>query len=124
MQETRLVELAQRIRADDTFRREAVRLAKSSTKPVTAVAKELGVGNSTLYRWMARYADANPTDSPAASSLDRKLTDASTYLSHPAQTGTTDDELDRLRSEVKFLRDENEILRRAALAFARTPFAT
>ena len=124
MQETRLVELAQRIRADDTFRREAVRLAKSSTKPVTAIAKELGIGNSTLYRWMARYADANPTGSQAASSPVRKLADASTYLRLPAQTGTTDDELDRLRSEVKFLRDENEILRRAALAFARTQFAT
>lgn len=124
MQETRLVELAQRIRADDTFRREAVRLAKSSTKPVTAIAKELGIGNSTLYRWMARYADANPTGSPAASSPDPRLADASTYLRHPAQTETTDDELGRLRSEVKFLRDENEILRRAALAFARTQFTT
>lgn len=124
MQETRLVELAQRIRADDTFRREAVRLAKSSTKPVTAIARELGIGNSTLYRWMARYADANPAGFQVASSPDRKLTDASTSLRHPAQTGTKDDELDRLRSEVKFLRDENEILRRAALAFARTQFTT
>lgn len=65
---TRLVELAQRIRADDTFRREAVRLAKSSTKPVTAIARELGIGNSTLYRWMARYADANPAGFQVASS--------------------------------------------------------
>lgn len=124
MQETRLVELAQRIRADDAFRREAVRLAKSSTKPVTAIAKELGIGNSTLYRWMARYADANPPRDQLGSTRGDKRTDEPDFPRHSSQDADTNDELDRLRREVKFLRDENEILRRAALAFARTQFAT
>lgn len=119
MQETRLVELAQRIRADDTFRREAVRLAKSSTKPVTAIARELGIGNSTLYRWMARYADANPPHGRLESTRDHVRSEAPAPPRHDPQVADTGSELDRLRNEVKFLRDENEILRRAALAFAR-----
>ena len=119
MQETRLVELAQRIRADDTFRREAVRLAKSSTKPVTAIARELGIGNSTLYRWMARYADANPPRDRVESTRDHARSDAPVPPRHDPQVADIGSELDRLRNEVKFLRDENEILRRAALAFAR-----
>jgi transposase-like protein len=62
------------------------------------MAKELRVGVSTLYCWMSELQDAviKEDDVEAVRRENRELKEA-----------------------VAFLKDENEILRRAALAFAR-----
>lgn len=124
MKQSRLVEQLRRIRPDDAYRREAVRQAKSSTKSVAAVAEELGIGNSTLYRWIAKYSDSKIERTETLEADHRRITSEAPSINGLREVREDPDEVLRLRKEVQFLRDENDILRRAALAFARTSYPT
>jgi transposase len=80
------------------FRAEAVRLAKSSGDPISTIAKDLGISDQTLRNWV------NQDD------VDTGRT-----------SGLTSDERARLRElerENRKLREEREILRKAAAFFA------
>ncbi len=81
------------------FRRRAVELAREGSRPIAQLAKELGVSESGLRRWMAQ-ADIDTGKKEGLSSSDRA-------------------ELVRLRRENRVLAMENEILKRAAAYFAR-----
>jgi transposase len=39
----------------EEFKRDAVQLVETSGKPKTQVARELGVSESALYRWIEQY---------------------------------------------------------------------
>ncbi len=82
-------------------RTEAVRLARSRTKSLPALAADLGVSSAALRHWL-------------------RQDDADAGRGH-ADTLTTDEreELRRLRREVKVLQQEREILRKAAAYFAK-----
>jgi transposase len=82
------------------FRAEAVRLIRSSGKLIREVADDLGVSEQTLRNWL-RQADLD----------DGHRSDGLT-------TGEQE-ELRRLRRENRVLRQEREILRKAAAFFAR-----
>ena len=86
------------------FREEAVRLARTSGRPVREIADELGVNDQTLRNWM--YADGGDT--------------------RPAKEMSTDDreELARLRRRVKVLEQERDILKKAAAWFAKETGST
>lgn len=82
------------------FRRRAVELAREGSKPVSELAKDLGISQSCLRNWMAQ-ADADENGSPTRlSSAEKK-------------------ELAELRRKNRQLEMENEILKRAAAYFAR-----
>ena len=81
------------------FRRRAVELAREGNKPIVQIAKDLGISDSGLRRWMAQ-ADVDDGKREGLSSSDRV-------------------ELVRLRRENRVLAMENEILKRAAAYFAR-----
>lgn len=81
------------------FRKRAVDLAREGSKPIVQVARELGISESGLRRWMAQ-ADVDDGKREGLSSADRA-------------------ELVRLRRENRVLAMENEILKRAAAYFAR-----
>lgn len=81
------------------FRRRAVELAREGSRPIAQLAKELGVSESGLRRWLAQ-ADIDNGKREGLSSSDRV-------------------ELVRLRRENRVLAMENEILKRAAAYFAR-----
>lgn len=84
---------------DQAFRDKAIQLALSSSKPFSETAEELGIKATTLYQWLHRYqAD---TDKPEGSNTD-------VYA-----------ELIQLKREVARLKEEREILKKAAVYFAQ-----
>lgn len=81
------------------FKRRAVELARHGDKPVAEIARDLGVSESGLRRWMGQ-ADIDEGKREGLSSSEKK-------------------ELTRLRKENRVLQMENEILKRAAAFFAK-----
>jgi len=86
------------------FKSEAVALAEKREKPISQVAKDLGITESVLYRWMHHRREATHSGLQA----------------FPGHGRPRDAELARLRKENKLLREANEILKKAAVIFAQT----
>jgi transposase len=81
------------------FRRDVVAVARKGEAPLSQVAKDFGISESCLHRWL-------------------KLADIDDGL-RPGVTSSESAELRELRKRNKTLEQENEILRRAAAFFAR-----
>ena len=84
------------------FKAEAVALAEKGEKPISHVAKDLGLNENVLYRWMRQKQESEGSGLPA----------------FPGHGRARDAELIRLRKENKALRNANEILKKAAVIFA------
>ena len=84
------------------FKAEAVALAEKREKPIGQAAKDLGINESMLGRWMSEARAAAGTGTPA----------------FPGRGRSRDEELARLRKENRALRTANEILKKAAVIFA------
>ncbi len=85
------------LKKSDTFKSEAIQLALTSGLTPKQVAADLGIGMSTLNKWVAQ---------PKHDDL---------------MSGPHDDvqkELARLRKENRILKEEREILKKAAVFFA------
>jgi transposase len=81
------------------FRREAVRLLRSSGRSVPRLARELGCSPQSLRNW-ARQLDVDEGKAEGLSSDERE-------------------ELRRLRRELRVVTEEREILKKAAVAVAQ-----
>ncbi|MCA1792212.1 MAG: transposase [Thioalkalivibrio sp.] len=81
------------------FREQAVRLALSSDKRTAEIAADLGISYETLRKWIMRH-EVDGGNAPGVTSTER-------------------DELRRLRRENRILKEERDILRKAAAYFAR-----
>jgi len=91
-------------RYDHSFRNEAIRLALTGDKSISKTAKELGIKEPTLYNWIHQAKQNKATIIKG----DEQLT-----------TGQIIDELTLLRKENARLKEEREILKKAAVFFAK-----
>ena len=90
-------------RYDEAFKKEAIRVALSSGKAISQTARDLGIKESLLYSWLNKTKQSNlkiPTE-------------------EFKNTSELVDELHRLRKENARLKEEREILKKAAAFFAK-----
>ena len=85
------------IKHTEDFKQEAVRIILTSGLPRRRVASDLGVGFSTLSKWVSQY---RPTDMVSAPQADLAR------------------ENERLRLENRILKEERDILKKATQFFA------
>jgi len=85
------------MRYSDEFRRDAVRIATTSGLTRPKVASDLGIGLSTLNKWVQKHQDDD-------------------LMSGPHED--VEKENARLRKEVRLLREEREVLKKATIFFA------
>jgi len=81
------------------FRRDVVAVARKNEAPIAQIAKDFGVSESCLHRWL-------------------NLADVEDGV-RPGVTRSESTELREAKKRVRLLEQENEILRRAAAFFAR-----
>src|SRR6266513_2779027 len=92
--------MTQQRRFTKEFAEEAVRLVQTSGRTQREIAGDLGIGLSTLVRWIGRSRDRHAVDPVAAES-------------------DVTEELKRLRRENEILRQERDILKKATAFFVR-----
>ena len=81
------------------FRRRAVELAREGSRPIAQLAKELGISDSGLRKWVSQ-AEIDEGNKQGLTTADRE-------------------ELSKLRRENRVLRMERDLLSRAAAFFAQ-----
>jgi len=81
------------------FKLEAVRLAESKQKTIAQTARDLGINESLLYKWVNAFGTGNND--------------------YGKPTPNEHEELLRLRRENKILKEERDILKKAAAYFAK-----
>ena len=84
------------------FIESSVKLAVESDQPMAQTARDLGVNPNTLYGWVSRYSQPNQAQ-PTGHRTDEHLYD----------------ELKRLKKENARLKEERDILKKAAAYFAQ-----
>jgi transposase len=85
------------------YKLEAVRLSSEGTRTVAAVAADLGIPANQLHRWRRQHADNGVDAFPGNGKIN----------SH-------DEELHRLRNELKRVTEERDFLKKATAFFAKT----
>lgn len=83
----------------EEFKAEAVRLVKHSERPMTQIARDLGVSVESLRQWVKRH-EIETGEREGLTAAERE-------------------ELSRLRREIRILKQEREILKKAAAFFAQ-----
>ena len=85
----------------EEFKREAVRLCRQKDRSIGQVAEELDLTDSALRNWVKQYEVDHGDNAAGALTTDEK------------------EELRKLRRENRVLREEREILKKAAAFFAK-----
>lgn len=82
------------------FKLEAVRLAETGDRPKAQIARELGIRVNQFRKWKIEFEQEERTGAPK-------------------QPMVVDDDVNWLRRENARLKEENELLKKAAIYFAR-----
>jgi transposase len=85
------------------FKLEALRLMETSDRPASEIARQLGIRRNQLYKWKE--------------DMQKKGDVASNKRGRPRKEDQS--ELAALRQELKRVKEENEILKKAAVFFAK-----
>ena len=87
---------------DSEFKMKAIRRLERTGESVAKVASDLGVNKNTMHGWVKRYREKSANLFPGIG----KLSDE-------------DEKIRKLKRENRDLREENEILKKAAAYFAK-----
>jgi transposase len=85
------------------FKLEALRLMEESDRPASEIAMELGIRRNQLYKWKEQMAKRGEVPS--------------SKRGRPRKENLS--ELAKLKQELKQVKEENEILKKAAVFFAK-----
>jgi transposase len=85
------------------FKREAVRLAQTSGKPIAPVARELGISDTSIYQWRKALTAHGDEVFPGS-----------------GHQMPQEEELRRLKRELEVTRQERDMLKKALIVFSRT----
>lgn len=80
------------------FKEDAVKFLRSSGKPCTHVAKDLGISETALRKWNTQFDMDNP---------------------FPGKGNPRDKEIYELKKEIKNLKEERDILKKAMAIFSQ-----
>lgn len=94
--------MPQRRKFDKAFKEQTVAKILAGETTTSIIAKELGVHYSTVRDWVKEYEQDGSNAFPGSGNLKPE-----------------DDEIRRLRRELANLKEENEILKKAAAYFAK-----
>ncbi len=94
--------MQKRKRFTKEFKLEALRLLKESGKPAAEIARELGIRRNQLYKWQETFCKHGEDAFPGHGRRSAK-----------------DDEVARLKRELARVKEERDILKKAAQYFAR-----
>ena len=84
------------------FKMEAMRRIERTGEPISKVAADLGVNENTMHGWIKRHREKPTMPFPGSGKLSPE-----------------DDQIRKLEREIRELREENEILKKAAAYFAK-----
>ena len=87
---------------DSAYKMEVCQRVVEGGEAVSSVSQELGISENTVYTWMSRYRKNNVTPFVGSGNI------------RPEEAETK-----RLQREIRELREENEILKKAAAYFAK-----
>ena len=91
-----------RKRFSPDFKREAVQLLESGSRPASDIARELGIGRNQLYKWQTELRARGNGAFPGSGARKERTT-----------------EIARLKRELARVTEERDILKKAAAYFAR-----
>jgi len=84
------------------FKREAVRLAQTSGKPIAQVARELGISDTSIPEWRKELTEHNSEAFPGS-----------------GHQTAQEEEVRRLKRELEIVKQERDILKKAISIFSR-----
>lgn len=84
------------------FKREAVRLAQTSGKPIAQVARELGISDTSIHQWRRELTDHGSEAFPGS-----------------GHQTAQEEEIRRLKRELEITKQERDILKKAISIFSR-----
>jgi transposase len=87
---------------EEEFKIETVKYISENNKPIAQVAREVGVNTNTLHGWVKKYGQQ-----PEIKAVQMFSSEAA--------------ELRALQKEIRDLKEENEILKKAMHYFAKSP---
>ncbi len=91
-----------RKRFNQEFKLEAVRLLEAGTRPASELARQLGIPRNRLYKWQEQVRKNGAGAFPGS-----------------GRGGEPSNELQRLRRELERVKEERDILKKAAAYFAK-----
>jgi transposase len=84
------------------FKREAVRLAQTSGKPIAQVARELGISDTSIHQWRKELSEHSSEAFPGS-----------------GHQTAQEEEVRRLKRELEVVKQERSIVKKAISIFSR-----